>query len=58
MLLPSDPQASPWTLLGEKGAEALELPVLPAQVRRDLLGPMEILLALAGQMGRVSGAGG
>jgi len=51
---PSGPQDSPWTLLGEKGKEALALPSLPAMVRRDLIGPMEILLALAGQIGRVS----
>ena len=50
------PQESPWSLLGEHSAEALDLPELPALVRRDLLGPMELLMALAGQMGRVGEA--
>ncbi len=44
---------NPWEILGEEGSAVLSLPELPAMVRKDLLGPMELLLALAGQMGKV-----
>ena len=54
-LLAPGPHASPWDLLGEFSSEVLDLPSLHSMIRKDVLGPMEILLALAGQMGRVSG---
>jgi len=40
----------PWEQIGERGSVLLELPQLPGLVRREVLGPMELLLVMAGQL--------
>jgi hypothetical protein len=42
-----------WQALGMPGSPFESLPELPDLIRRDLFGPLDLLLALAGHLARV-----
>ncbi|GAX73915.1 hypothetical protein CEUSTIGMA_g1365.t1 [Chlamydomonas eustigma] len=44
----------PWDVLGEEGSAVLGIPQLPSMVKKDLIGHIELLLALAGQLNKDS----
>lgn len=49
----TDSGEPPWSIVGEAETLAQELPYLPELLRKDLWGVTELLLALAGQLGKV-----
>lgn len=49
----TDAGEPPWSIVGEAETLAQELPYLPELLRKDLWGATELLLALAGQLGKV-----